>query len=78
MLLRTAGAPVAIEVSGTESLRVPPSALVGWTGAVTPRIGLLGGVDGVATTAPSAGSPVMVELTGDGRVFVDPDAAPAD
>jgi Flp pilus assembly protein TadD len=78
MLLRTAGAPVAIEVSGTESLRVPPSALVGWTGAVTPRIGLLGGVDGVAATAPSAGSPVMVELTGDGRVFVDPDAAQAD
>ena len=78
MLLRTAGAPVAIEVSGTESLRVPPSALVGWMGAITPRIGLLGGVDGVAATAPSPGSPVMVELTGDGRVFVDPDAAPAD
>jgi len=78
MLLRTAGAPVAIEVSGSESLRVPPSALVGWMGAVTPRIGLLGGVDGVAATAPSPGSPVMVELTGDGRVFVDPDAAPAD
>ncbi len=78
MLLRTAGAPVAIEVSGTESLRVPPSALVGWTGAVTPRIGLLGAVDGVAATAPSPGSPVMVELTGDGRVFVDPDAAQAD
>jgi Flp pilus assembly protein TadD/uncharacterized protein (AIM24 family) len=78
MLLRTAGAPVAIEVSGAESLRVPPAALVGWTGAVTPRIGLLAGVDGVAAAAPSTGSPVMVELTGDGRVFVDPDAAPAD
>ena len=78
MLLRTAGAPVAIEVSGAESLRVPPAALVGWTGAVTPRIGLLGGADVVAAAAPAAGSPVMVELTGDGRVFVDPDAAPAD
>lgn len=78
MLLRTAGAPVAIEVSGAESLRVPPAALVGWTGAVTPRIGLLGGGDVVAAAAPAAGSPVMVELTGDGRVFVDPDAAPAD
>ena len=79
MLLRTAGAPVAIEVSGAESLRVPPAALVGWTGAVTPRIGLLAGVDGVAAAAaPSTSSPVMVELTGDGRVFVDPDAAPAD
>ncbi len=78
ILLRTAAAPVAIEVSGAEPLRVPPSALVGWTGAVTPRIGLLAGADGVVAAAPSPASPVMVELTGDGRVFVDPDAAPAD
>jgi hypothetical protein len=78
MLLRTAAAPVAIEVSGTETLRVPPPALVGWTGAVTPRIGLLAGPDGLVASAPSPASPVMVELTGDGRVFVDPDAAPAD
>ena len=78
MLLRTAAAPVAIEVSGAETLRVPPTALVGWTGAVAPRIGLLAGPDGVVASAPSPTSPVMVELTGDGRVFVDPDAAPAD
>jgi uncharacterized protein (AIM24 family) len=74
MLLRTASAPVAIEVSGADPLRVPPAALVGWTGAVTPRIGLLGEAEGAA---PSPGAPVMVDLTGEGRVFVDPDAAPA-
>ena len=78
MLLRTAAAPVAIEISGSESLRVPPTSLVGWTGAVTPRIGPLTGPDGVGGSAPASGAPVMVELTGDGRVFVDPDAAPAD
>jgi uncharacterized protein (AIM24 family) len=78
MLLRTVAAPVAIEISGSEPLRVPAAALVGWTGAVTPRIGLLAGADGVVAAAPSAGSPVMVELSGDGRVFVDPDAATAD
>lgn len=75
MLLRTAAAPVAIEVSAAESLRVPPTSLVGWTGAVAPRIAPLTGPEGAA---PVAGTPVMVELTGDGRVFVDPDAAPAD
>ena len=76
ILLRTVAAPVAIEISGADSLRVPPASLVGWTGAVTPRITLLGGDDAAAT--PTASSPVMVELTGDGRVLVDPDAAPAD
>lgn len=75
MLLRTVAAPVAIEISGEETLRVPPTSLVGWTGAVTPRIGPLTGPD---RAAPVAGTPVLVELTGDGRVFVDPDAAPAD
>jgi uncharacterized protein (AIM24 family) len=77
VLLRTVAAPVAIEVSGGEVLRVPPAALVGWTGAMTPRIGLLSGAD-PALTPPSPGSPVVVELTGDGRVLVDPDAIPAD
>ena len=76
ILLRTVAAPVAIEISGADSLRVPPASLVEWTGAVTPRITLLGGDDKAA--APTAASPVMVELTGDGRVLVDPDAAPAD
>jgi hypothetical protein len=75
LLLRTVAAPVAIEISGSEPLRVPPHSLVGWTGAVTPRIGLLA-ADGVpADAAPPPGTPVMVELNGDGRVFVDPDAS---
>jgi hypothetical protein len=77
MLLRTVAAPVAIEIAGSEPLKVPAAALVGWTGAVTPRIGLLG--EGVAIDgAPPPGVPVVVELTGDGRVFVDPDAASAE
>ncbi len=77
ILLRTTAAPVAIEIAGTEVLKVPPASLVGWTGSVTPRIGLLSGNDAAAASAP-AGSPVVVELTGEGRVLVDPDAAPAD
>jgi uncharacterized protein (AIM24 family) len=78
MLLRSVAAPVAIEISGSEPLRVPPAALVGWTGAVTPRIGLLG-AEGIPPDAvPPPGTPVMVEMTGDGRVFVDPDASTAE
>jgi Flp pilus assembly protein TadD/uncharacterized protein (AIM24 family) len=75
MLLRTVAAPVAIEVSGSEPLRVPPQALVGWTGAVTPRIGLLAAEGVPPDAAPPPGAPVMVEMNGDGRVFVDPDAS---
>jgi uncharacterized protein (AIM24 family) len=78
MLLRTVAAPVAIEIAGGETLRVPPSALVGWTGAVTPRIGLFGAENAPPDVAPPPGVPVVVELTGDGRVFVDPDAASAE
>jgi len=75
MLLRTVAAPVAIEISGSEPLRVPPHSLVGWTGAVTPRLGLLAAEGVPADSAPPPGTPVMVELNGDGRVFVDPDAS---
>jgi uncharacterized protein (AIM24 family) len=75
MLLRTVAAPVAIEVSGSEPLRVPPQALVGWIGAVTPRIGLLAAEGVPPDAAPPPGAPVMVEMNGDGRVFVDPDAS---
>ncbi len=76
LLVRTAAAPVAIEVSAAEPLRVPPAALVGWTGAVTPRVALLGPEE---SGGPGPGtSLVVVELAGDGRVFVDPDAATAE
>ena len=75
MLIRTVAAPVAIEISGGEPLRVPPQALVGWTGAVTPRIGLLAAEGVPPDAAPPPGAPIMVERNGDGRVFVDPDAS---
>ncbi len=78
VLLRTVAAPVAIEVAGDEPLRVPPTSLVGWSGAITPRIGSPEGVEGTPTAVVVAGMPALVELTGEGRVFVDPDAAPAD
>jgi uncharacterized protein (AIM24 family) len=78
MLLRTVAAPVAIEVSGTEPLRVPPQALLGWTGSVTPRIGLLNAGGVVPDAAPPPGTLILVEMTGDGRVFVDPDASSAE
>jgi uncharacterized protein (AIM24 family) len=78
MLLRTVAAPVAIEISGSEPLRVPPAALVGWTGSVTPRIGLLNGTGVPQDAPPPPGTPVMVEMVGDGRVFVDPDASTAE
>jgi uncharacterized protein (AIM24 family) len=66
-LLATAGEPVALEVAPDAPLRVPLDALVGWVGALTPRVTALledeGGPLGVA-----------VELTGEGRVLADPAA----
>jgi uncharacterized protein (AIM24 family) len=67
-LLVTAGEPVALDVGPDAPLRVPLDALVGWTGALTPR--LTGLLDDVA--APGV---VAVELTGEGRALVDPAAA---
>jgi uncharacterized protein (AIM24 family) len=71
-LLATEGEPVAVEVGPEAPLRVPIEALVGWVGALTPRV--------VALFEPAAGAPsdaegtgpVMVELTGEGRALVDP------
>lgn len=68
-LLRTAALPVALEVTGASPLRVPLAALVGWSGAVTPRVDMLGAaglVDGPGL--------VVALLTGEGRVLVDPEA----
>lgn len=67
-LLVTAGEPVAIDVGAATPLRLPLSALVGWTGALTPRLtGLLDDADG---------APVAVELAGEGRVLADPSGVP--
>jgi hypothetical protein len=47
-------------------LRLPLAALVGWTGALTPRLGPL--------AEDAEGTPLAVELTGEGRAIADPDA----
>ncbi|BDG02439.1 tetratricopeptide repeat protein [Anaeromyxobacter oryzae] len=66
-LLVTAGEPVALDVTPDAPLRVPLRALVGWTGALTPRL---------ATLLDDAGDGALaVELTGQGRALVDPAAA---
>jgi len=73
-LLRTVAEPVALEVSRSLPLRVPVESLVGWTGAVTPRVVLLAGEEEAKEDEYSEG-PVVVELTGDGRALIDPEAA---
>ena len=62
VVLRTAAAPVALQASAGAPVRVAAAALVGWTGALTPRLltAAEGGVLGAA-----------VELAGEGRVLVD-------
>jgi uncharacterized protein (AIM24 family) len=62
LVLRTAGEPLAVEVTPDAPVRVPVGALVGWVGTLTPRLvpPLEGGAVGGA-----------VELTGEGRVLVD-------
>lgn len=72
MLLVTAGAPLALEVSPSAPVRLPIAALVGWTGALTPRLVAL--AEEGADAGAGAGTPV-VELSGEGRVLADPDAA---
>jgi hypothetical protein len=66
VLLTTAGEPASVDVLPGVPLRVPVASLVGWLGALTPRLAdaLLTGV---------AGGPV-VELAGEGRVLLDPAA----
>ena len=72
VLLRTARRPVAIEISGRARCGVPPAALVGWTGAVTPRLG------GAARGRAAPGRPVMVELTGEGASSSTPTRSTAE
>jgi uncharacterized protein (AIM24 family) len=66
LLLATRGVPVAIDVAPGAPLRLPLAALVGWTGALTPRLGPL------ADDADDA--PLAVELSGQGRALADPGA----
>ncbi len=69
-LLATAGEPVAVEVGAAAPLRVPLEALVGWVGALTPRV-----LDTpqLGADEPAAEPPAtVVELAGEGRVLLDP------
>jgi tetratricopeptide (TPR) repeat protein/uncharacterized protein (AIM24 family) len=73
VLLASAGELVALPVSADAALRVPLPALAGWSGGLTPRVVPLldGGNPG------DASAPMAVDLSGEGRVLVDPEAAPA-
>ena len=66
LVLVTRGEPVAVEVTQASPVHVPLASLIGWTGALTPRIAPFsaGGVEGEA-----------VEIAGEGRVLVDPGPA---
>jgi hypothetical protein len=61
------GAPRALEVASGAPLRLPVEALLGWFGALTPRL--------VALVEGGPAEAVAVELAGDGTVLVDPGAA---
>jgi uncharacterized protein (AIM24 family) len=65
-LLVTDGDPVAIDVGPSAPLRLPLAALVGWTGALTPRL--------TEPVDEGDAAPVGVELSGEGRVLADPGA----
>lgn len=66
VLVVSAGEPQALQVSPEAPIRLPVTALVGWIGSLTPRlVGLLEG-------GPS--DVLSVELSGEGRVLVDPAA----
>lgn len=68
LVLASAGEPAAVEVAAGVPLRVPLAALLGWTGTLTPQVLPLLDVD-------DAPAELAVELTGDGRVLLDPAAA---
>ena len=63
VVLVTHGDIVCVDVSEA-SLRVAASALIGWTGALTPRLTTL-------AEGASGGDARAVELTGEGRGLLD-------
>jgi hypothetical protein len=65
VLVATSGEVVAVEVTPDRPVRVAAAALVGWTGALTPRL--------LPLARPQA-DPDAVELSGEGRVLLDPGA----
>jgi uncharacterized protein (AIM24 family) len=64
-LLGTTGELASLEVSPDRPVRVDAAALVGWEGALTPRLLPLVGAEAEGDA---------VELSGDGRVLLDPGA----
>jgi uncharacterized protein (AIM24 family) len=72
LLLRTRGAVVALDVQPSRAVRIPVAALVGFSGAVTPRVVALLDPAGPEPVRPEA---LAVELSGSGRVLVDEGAA---
>jgi uncharacterized protein (AIM24 family)/thioredoxin-like negative regulator of GroEL len=72
LLLSTAGEIVALPASADAPVRVPLAVLAGWTGALTPRVTPL--QEGGDPADPS--TPLAVDLTGEGKVLLDPEAAP--
>jgi len=69
-LLATAGDLTGLQVTADAPLRVPLGTLAGWSGALTPRLApLQEGADGAEPA-------LVVELSGEGRVLLDPEAAP--
>ena len=69
LLLATRGPLRGLEVRTAAPVRVPPAALVGFAGALTPRLVPLFG------PASDAAAPRVVELIGQGRVLIDEGAA---
>lgn len=66
VLVVSSGEPQALQVSPDAPLRLPVAALVGWIGSLTPR--LVGLIEGGPADV------LGVELSGDGKVLVDPSA----
>jgi uncharacterized protein (AIM24 family) len=75
VLLATRGEIAAVEATRDAPLRVALEALVGWFGALTPRIVPLPEAAG-APEEVARGEPLMVELGGEGRALLDEGAAP--
>lgn len=72
LLLALSGDPVAVAASADAALRLPLAAVVGWIGQLTPRLApLFEGGDPI-----DPGEQLCVELSGDGRALVDPEAVP--
>jgi uncharacterized protein (AIM24 family) len=72
LLLSLAGQLLALNATADVPVRVPVAALAGWTGSLTPKVApLFDGADPADATAP-----LCVELSGEGRVLLDPEAAP--